>query len=78
VAFLIILPFTYFITDTGMNATVDTVKAYLGICLTFWTYYQFFDSTKPVKRILLTILTYLTMLILLLLVIAIIVLISKI
>lgn len=78
VVFLIILPFTYFITDEGINGTIDTIKAYSGFCLTFWIYYQFFNSTKPIKRVLLTILTYLTMVILILLIILIIGLIQKI
>lgn len=77
VVYLIILPFTYFITDKGTNGTIDTVKAYLGICLTFWIYYQFFNSTKPIKRLLLTILTYITMVILIVLLIVIIGLIQK-
>lgn len=64
VVFLIILPFTYFITDKGINGTIDTIKAYLGICLTFWVYYQFFNSTKPIKRVFLTILTYFLMIVL--------------
>lgn len=75
--FLILLPFTYFITDKEMNGTIDTLKAYLGICLTFWMYYQFFYSIKPIKRVLLTILTYLIMLLLIVLLIAIIGLIQK-
>lgn len=64
VVFLMILPFTYFITDKGINGTIDTIKAYLGICLTFWVYYQFFNSTKPIKRVFLTILTYFLMIVL--------------
>ncbi len=77
VVYLIILPFTYFITDKGLNETIETIKVYLGICLTIWTYYQFFQSTKPIKKVLLTILTYITMVILIVLLILVIALISK-
>lgn len=76
--FLILLPFTYFITDKEINGTIDTIKVYSGICLTFWIYYQFFNSCKPIKRVLLTILTYFTMAILIVLLIVIIGLIQKI
>jgi hypothetical protein len=78
VVFLIILPFTYFITDKDINGTIDTIKAYLGICLTFWVYYQFFNSTKPFKRIFLTILTYFGMVVLIVVLTVIIGLIQKI
>lgn len=78
VLFLILLPFTYFITDKEINGTIDTIKVYSGICLTFWIYYQFFNSSKPIKRVLLTILTYFTMVILIVLLIVIIGLIQKI
>ena len=76
--FLIILPFTYFVTDKGVNETIDIVKITIGICLTFWTYYQFFNSTKPIKKLFLTILTYFTMLILVVLALVLIILISEI
>lgn len=77
VVYLFILPLTYFITDKGTNETIDTLKVYLGVCLTIWTYYQFFNSTKPFKRVLLTILTYLTMVTLIVLLILIFALIHK-
>ncbi|MEZ4902365.1 MAG: DUF3667 domain-containing protein [Spirosomataceae bacterium] len=77
VVYLLILPFTYFIVDKEVNGAVDIIKVSLGICLTFWTYYQFFNTTKPIKKILLTILTYLTMIILFVLLVIIIALISK-
>ena len=78
VIYLIILPLTYFITDKGTNETIDTMKVYLGVCLTIWTYYKFFNSTKPIKRVLLTILTYLTMVTLIVILILIIALTTKI
>ncbi|WP_255070672.1 DUF3667 domain-containing protein [Lacihabitans sp. LS3-19] len=62
--FLLMLPIVYFIKDNDLNDSIDTFKVYLGIFLTFLTYYQFFDSTKPVKRIFLTVLTYIVMVIL--------------
>lgn len=67
--FLLILPFTYFITDKEINDSIDTMKVYLGILLTFWSYYQFFDAVKPVKKLLLTLLTYIIMIVLIALII---------
>ena len=58
---LIILPFTYFVTDIRTNESIDTAKTYLGVGLTIWIFYQFFNTIKPFKRILLAILTYITM-----------------
>lgn len=75
--FLLLLPFTYFITDESTNDFIDTVKVYLGIILTFWTYYQFFNTTRPFMRILLTMLSYIMMLVLILLFIIIIALIQN-
>ncbi|MCB0645480.1 MAG: DUF3667 domain-containing protein [Saprospiraceae bacterium] len=75
--FLLLLPFTYFITDESTNDFIDTVKVYLGIALTFWTYYQFFNTTRVYKRILLTILTYVVMLVLIFLITLIIALVQK-
>lgn len=77
IAFLILVPFVYFVKDKELNDTIDTIKLFLGIYLTFWTYYQFFDTTKPLKRILLTVLTYFVMSILFMVIILIIALISK-
>jgi hypothetical protein len=77
IVYLVILPFTYFITDKGVNETIETSKVYLGICLTIWSYYQFFQTTKPFKKVLLTILTYITMVILIVFIILFIALISK-
>jgi hypothetical protein len=65
--FLILLPFTYFITDKSANDIFDSVKAYLSVGLTIWMYYCFFNSYNPFVRVLLTILAYLTMIILLVL-----------
>jgi hypothetical protein len=59
--FLLLLPFTYFITDKEMNGNIDTSKAYFAIFLTFFVYYQFFQHTSPIKRILLTLLSYIIM-----------------
>lgn len=67
--FLILLPFTYFITNEDINNTIDTLKAYTSVGLTFWSYYHFFNTTKPWKRILLTLLTYVVLGVLLLLII---------
>jgi len=78
VVFLLIPPITYFITDKSINETIDTLKVYLGIGLTFWVYYQFFNSIKPIKRIFWTVLTYISMLVLILLLIVVIALIHKI
>lgn len=61
VVFLILIPFLYFITDKKINYTIDTIKMMIGVCLTFWTYYQFFNTLKPLKRILLTVLSYVVM-----------------
>ncbi len=61
VLFLLILPITYFITGKHANDVIDDTKIVLGIILTFWTYFQFFNSTKPLKKILLTFLTYILM-----------------
>ncbi|MBP9136503.1 MAG: DUF3667 domain-containing protein [Chitinophagales bacterium] len=58
VAFLLILPITYFITDKGAINFIDSLKVIIGILLTFWTYFQFFDTTKSLSKILLTVLTY--------------------
>lgn len=57
--FLIFLPFTYFVTDQLTNDIIDNLKAVVGICLTFWTYYQFFNKMTPMKRVLATVATYL-------------------
>lgn len=57
--FLIFLPFTYFIRDPELNESFDTFKAYVGIFLSFWIYYKFFNKTHPLFRILLTLLTFL-------------------
>lgn len=77
VAFLIILPFAYFITNKAINEAIDIFKVFLGIGLTFWSYYQFFNSVKPIKRILLTMLTYIVMSFLFLLITAIIALLTS-
>jgi hypothetical protein len=61
VAFLILMPFIYFVIDKELNETIYNIKVFLGICLTFWTYYQFFDTLKPIKRILLIVLTYIVL-----------------
>jgi hypothetical protein len=78
VAFLILIPFIYFVTDEELNKTIETIKVFLGVCLTFWTYYQFFDALKPIKRILLTVLTYIVLAMLFILIVFLFVMISKI
>jgi Protein of unknown function (DUF3667) len=77
VLFLLILPVVYFITDKEILIVIDDFKIVLGILLTFWTYYQFFSSTKPVKRIALTILTYFLIAVIFLTLITLIIVISK-
>lgn len=62
VVYLLILPLTYFITDEGINDIIDGTKAFLGIGLTFWAYFQFFQTFRGIHRILLTLASYLMML----------------
>jgi Protein of unknown function (DUF3667) len=75
--YLILLPFTYLITDKAINETIDGVKIYLGFCLTLWTYYKFFNTTKPIKRVFFTLLTYMATVVLLFLAIIVITLTAK-
>jgi hypothetical protein len=58
VVFLLTLLILYFVESEKINGVIDLFSAFLGIVLNFWTYYQFFNATKPFKRVLLTILSY--------------------
>jgi hypothetical protein len=65
VVFLILLPFTYFITNKNINEIIDVGKVFLGLILTIWAYFQFFNNTKPFLRVLLTLFTYFIMFVIL-------------
>jgi hypothetical protein len=58
VVLLVMLPIVYFFDSQKINTANDIFTLSLGILLTFWTYYQFFASTTPLKKIFLTMLTY--------------------
>ncbi len=59
--YLVLLPFTYPITNQNLSDGIDWIKIVIGILLTCWSYYQFFSSIKTTKRILLIFLTYLVL-----------------
>ena len=58
VIFLVMLPMTYVFNNQSVIDTVDILTFLAGIILSFWSYFQFFNSTKPHKRILLSIWAY--------------------
>ncbi len=62
--FLLLIPFVYFVKDETTNDVIYTFKFYFGVCLMIWTYYQFFNTIKPLKRILFILLTLVVMLVL--------------
>jgi hypothetical protein len=78
VVFLVILPISYFFMDTKESGLDDIFTMILVTALTFWTYYQFFNTTTPTKRILSTILAYVLMAVLFLVTVTLILIISKI
>ncbi len=67
VAYMALLPFVYFVKDRPIGDTINSCKFFIGMVLTFWTYFQFFSSRKPYKRILLTILSYIVIVVIFLL-----------
>jgi hypothetical protein len=56
--FLLLVPVTYFLVPAAFNNITDVVRILLGIFLTFWTYFQFFDRMVPWKRLALTTVYY--------------------
>ena len=66
VIFLVMLPITYIFNNQNLTDTIDVLTLLAGIILSFWSYFQFFNSTKPYKRILLIIWAYVLNLLLIL------------
>lgn len=64
--YLLAIPLYYIFTSSESHEVIGEVKFLAGLLLTFWAYYQFFDTLKPYKRILFTLLTYLLVLVFLL------------
>lgn len=58
IVLLVVLPLVYFINNERINYSNGIFTLFMGIFLTFWTYYQFFNTTKPVRKVSLTILAY--------------------
>jgi Protein of unknown function (DUF3667) len=58
VVLLVILPILYFINNKEVTDIAEVFTFLLGILLTFWAYYQFFNQIKPFRKIILTILAY--------------------
>lgn len=64
VVLLVMLPIVYFIDNETVTDASDVFAISMGILLTFWTYYQFFNLTKPFVKIASTISAYIIVLIL--------------
>ncbi|MBK8628540.1 MAG: DUF3667 domain-containing protein [Saprospiraceae bacterium] len=75
--YLILIPIIYFISDQTMKDVFDVIKMIIGFLLNFWTYFQFFDKTKPFKKIVLIGLTYLLISIIFLIIIVLIMVVSE-
>lgn len=49
--FLLLVPVTYYLVPAAYKDVTDILRIFLGVFLTFWTYYQFFDRMAPWKRL---------------------------
>lgn len=56
--YLLLMPFVYFVSDQDTNDIIENIKIIVGIGLTFWFYFQFFNSLQPLRRIAMIIIFY--------------------
>ena len=49
---------TYLINKNNDSYALDIIEISIGVSLTFWTYFQFFNNIKTIPKILLTTLSY--------------------
>lgn len=56
--------FTYIVNRNSPSYVLDYIEITIGFLLTYWTYYQFFDSLSGGRKFLLTVATYLLFLLL--------------
>lgn len=77
VFYLVILLLTLVIDNESITDTIDLYKIYLGVILTFWIYFRFFEALSGWKKISFTILHFLLLVLLLLALVVVIALISN-